>query len=66
MSSKKIHQELQKVHTSLKALEVSLPIGIETSTSAEALKLSIKQAFNKDRVFCAEYDKDSLTSDCGS
>jgi predicted transcriptional regulator len=52
MTSDEMLQELQKVYTSLKALEAGLPIAMESSTSTETPKLTIKQAFKKDEVIC--------------
>jgi predicted transcriptional regulator len=52
MTSDEMLQELQKVHASLKALEVGSPIDIELTTSAEAPMLSTNQAFKKDEVIC--------------
>jgi predicted transcriptional regulator len=53
MTSEEMHQELQKVHESLKALDAGPPpIANESLVSTEAPKLSIKQAFKKDEVIC--------------
>jgi predicted transcriptional regulator len=52
MTSDEMFQELQKVYTSLKALEAGSPIDTESSTVTEAPKLTFKQAFKKDEVIC--------------
>jgi len=52
MTSDEMLQELQKVHASLKALEASSPIAIESLASTGAPKITIKQAFKKDEVIC--------------
>jgi predicted transcriptional regulator len=52
MTSDEMLQELQKVYASLKGLEAGSPIDIKSSTSTEAPKLTIKQAFKKDEVIC--------------
>jgi predicted transcriptional regulator len=52
MSSDEMLQELQKVYTSLKALEAGSPIAIESSVSTESPKLTVKQAFKKDEIIC--------------
>jgi predicted transcriptional regulator len=49
MTSDEMLQELQKVHVSLKALEAGSPMA---SSSTEAPKLTIKQAFKKNEVIC--------------
>jgi predicted transcriptional regulator len=60
MTSDEMFQELQKVYTSLKALEAGSPIAIESSTSTETPKLSIKQAFKKDEVICLVCGKEGF------
>lgn len=52
MTSDEMLQELQKVHASLKALEVNSFIASETTHPPETPKLTIKQAFKKDEVIC--------------
>jgi predicted transcriptional regulator len=52
MTSDQLFQEIQDVHTALKALEVGSPIANESSATTETPKLSIKQAFKKDEVIC--------------
>jgi predicted transcriptional regulator len=52
MTSDQLFQEIQDVHTALKALEAGSPIDTNTPAVTEAPKLSIKQAFKKDEVIC--------------
>ena len=60
MTSDEMLQELQKVHTSLKALEASSPIAIESLASTGAPKITIKQAFKKNEVICMVCGKEGF------
>ena len=52
MTSDEMLQVLQKVYSSLQALETGSPVAIGTIPPTETPKLSIKQAFKKDEVIC--------------
>jgi predicted transcriptional regulator len=62
MTSEELLKSIQLVLATLKAPEADSPIAIEPSIVTEAPKLSIKQAFKKDEVFCMVCGKGGFKS----